>query len=137
MIAESLRSTGSAIIARGRLRALIRAVDVFGFHLAPLDLRQNSDVHERTVAELFATANPGFDYLALDEDARIALLTRELGTPRPLVSPFVSYSEETASELAVFRAAAAMRQTYGPNAIRTASSPRRSRSPIFSSSRCC
>ena len=57
---------------------MIRAVDVFGFHLAPLDLRQNSDVHERTVAELLATANPGFDYLALDEDARIALLTREL-----------------------------------------------------------
>jgi len=119
VIDESLRSTGSAIIARGRLRALIRAVDVFGFHLAPLDLRQNSDVHERTIAELLATANPGFDYLALDEDARIALLTRELGTPRPLVSPFVSYSEETAGELAVFGAAAALRRTYGPNAIRT------------------
>ncbi len=118
-IDESLRTTGSAIIARGRLRALIRAVDVFGFHLAPLDLRQNSDVHERTVAELFATANPGFDYLALDEDARIALLLRELGTPRPLVSPFVAYSEETAGELAVFGAAAALRKTYGPDAIRT------------------
>ncbi len=100
-------------------QVLIRAVDVFGFHLAPLDLRQNSDVHERTVAELLATANPGFDYLALDEDARIALLTRELATPRPLVSPFVSYSEETAGELAVFRTAAALRQTYGPGAIRT------------------
>jgi phosphoenolpyruvate carboxylase len=119
VIDASLRSNGSAIIARGRLRSLIRAVDVFGFHLAPLDLRQNSDVHERTVAELLATANPGVDYLALDEDARIALLTRELGTPRPLVSPFVSYSEETAGELAVFRTAAALRQTYGPNAIRT------------------
>jgi phosphoenolpyruvate carboxylase len=119
VIDASLRSNGSEIIARGRLRSLIRAVDVFGFHLAPLDLRQNSDVHERTVAELLATANPGFDYLALDEDARIALLTRELGTPRPLVSPFVAYSEETAGELAVFRTAAALRQTYGPNAIRT------------------
>jgi phosphoenolpyruvate carboxylase len=119
VIDASLRANGSEIIARGRLRSLIRAVDVFGFHLAPLDLRQNSDVHERTVAELLATANPGFDYLALDEDARIALLTRELGTPRPLVSPFVAYSEETAGELAVFRTAAALRQTYGPNAIRT------------------
>jgi phosphoenolpyruvate carboxylase len=118
-IDESLKTNGSAIIARGRLRALIRAVDVFGFHLAPLDLRQNSDVHERTVAELFATAHPGFDYLALDEDARITLLTRELGTPRPLVSPFVAYSEETAGELAVFRTAAALRQTYGSDAIRT------------------
>ena len=119
MIDESLRVNGATIIARGRLRALIRAVDVFGFHLAPLDLRQNSDVHERTVAELLATANPGFDYLALDENARVALIARELASPRPLVSPFVAYSEETAGELAVFRTAAKLRQTYGPDAIRT------------------
>ena len=64
VIAASLKATGGAIIARGRLRALQRAVDVFGFHLAPLDLRQNSDVHERTVAELFAAATPGLDYRA-------------------------------------------------------------------------
>ena len=49
-------ANGGGILARGRLRALRRAVDVFGFHLAPLDMRQNSDVHERTVAELFAAA---------------------------------------------------------------------------------
>ena len=55
----SLKATGGAILARGRLRALRRAVDVFGFHLAPIDLRQNSDVHERTVAELFAAVAPG------------------------------------------------------------------------------
>ena len=119
VIDHSLRANGGEIIARGRLRALLRAVKVFGFHLAPLDLRQNSDVHERTVAELFATAHPGFDYLALDEEARVALLARELGSPRPLVSPFVAYSEETTGELAVFRAAAKLRQTYGPEAIRT------------------
>ena len=119
VIDDSLRANGGEIIARGRLRALLRAVRVFGFHLAPLDLRQNSDVHERTVAELFATANPGFDYVALDEEARVALLARELSSPRPLVSPFVAYSEETTGELAVFRAAAKLRQTYGPEAIRT------------------
>ena len=44
---------------------------------------------------------------------------RELRSPRPLVSPFVKYSEETASELAIFRAAAKIRKTYGPGAIRT------------------
>ena len=59
----SLKATnGGAIVARGRLRALQRAVDVFGFHLAPIDLRQNSDVHERTVAEILAAASPGLDY---------------------------------------------------------------------------
>ena len=120
IIAQSLEAHGGAILARGRLRALRRAVDVFGFHLAPLDLRQNSDVHERTVAELFAAAAPGTEYLGLDEDQRIALLRAELRSPRPLVSPFVKYSEETEKELAIFRAAAGIRRTYGVGAIRTA-----------------
>ena len=118
-IAASLETNGGGILARGRLRALRRAVDVFGFHLAPLDLRQNSDVHERTVAELLAAATPDVDYLALDEEARVSLLLRELRSPRPLVSPFFAYSGETAGELAVFRTAAAIRRTYGPEAIRT------------------
>ena len=119
IIAQSLEANGCAILARGRLRMLRRAVDVFGFHLAPLDLRQNSDVHERTVAEILAAASPGVEYLELDEEARVALLLNELRSPRPLVSPFFSYSEETAGELALFRKAAEIRKTYGPDAIRT------------------
>ena len=119
VIAASLKATGGAIIARGRLRAVRRAVDVFGFHLAPIDLRQNSDVHERTVAEILAAASPGVDYRAMSEAERVELLRRELRSPRPLVSPFLAYSDETAGELGVFRAAAAIRKTYGPGAIRT------------------
>jgi len=120
IIADSLEANGGAILARGRLRSLRRAVDVFGFHLAPLDLRQNSDVHERTVAELFAAAAPGTEYLHLNEERRIELLRGELRSPRPLVSPFVKYSEETTGELEILRAAARIRRTYGPGAIRTA-----------------
>ena len=118
-IALSLKANGGAIVARGRLRQLRRAVDVFGFHLAPIDLRQNSDVHERTVAEILAAASPGLDYRALSETDRIALLRRELVSPRPLVSPFIAYSEETSGELALFKAADKIRKTYGPGAIRT------------------
>ena len=118
IISQSLERNGGAILARGRLRGLIRAVDVFGFHLAPLDLRQNSDVHERTVAELFAAIEPGLEYLKLDEEGRIELLLRELRSPRPLVSPFHAYGEETTGELALFRTAARIRKTYGPGAIR-------------------
>jgi phosphoenolpyruvate carboxylase len=119
VLVASLEENGGAILARGRLRSLRRAVDCFGFHLAPLDLRQNSDVHERTVADLFAAATPGVEYLKLDEDARIALLLQELRSPRPLVSPFLVYSEETQGELAVFRTAAWIHETYGEAAIRT------------------
>jgi phosphoenolpyruvate carboxylase len=120
IVARSLKAHGGAILARGRLRALQRAVDVFGFSLAPIDLRQNSDVHERTVAELFAAATPGFDYKRADETERIQLLLKELASPRPLLSPFIAYSEETTGELGVFKAAAAIRKTYGAGAIRTA-----------------
>ena len=62
---------------------------------------------------------PGFDYLGLDEEERIAVLLRELASPRPLVSPFIAYGEETAGELATFRAARTIREKYGPGAIRT------------------
>jgi phosphoenolpyruvate carboxylase len=119
VISHSLEANGGAIVARGRLRALRRAVDVFGFHLAPLDLRQNSDVHERMVAELLAAAVPGTNYLDLDEEGRIALLLTELVSPRPLVSPFFKYSDETAGELALFQKAASIRKKYGSGAIRT------------------
>ncbi len=110
---RSLVANGSILLTRGRLRRLRRAVDVFGFHLAPLDLRQNSAVHERVLAELCQTARPGTAYLGLDEAARIALLLEELATPRPLASPFVAYSEETTSELAIFRTAKQAHERYG------------------------
>jgi phosphoenolpyruvate carboxylase len=117
VIHDSLSANGSAPIARGRLRRLRRAVDVFGFHLASIDLRQNSEVHERVVAELLETASPGTAYRTLGEEARVALLLAELKTPRPLVSPFLAYSEETAGELAIVRAAAEAHRRYGKPAV--------------------
>lgn len=114
---RSLVSNNSGVIARGRLRLLRRAVDCFGFHLASLDIRQNSAVHERTVAELIDAAMPGMSYLALNEEARVALLTSELRNSRPLTSPFVKYSEETLGELALFHAAAEAHAKFGSDSI--------------------
>jgi phosphoenolpyruvate carboxylase len=114
---RSLIANNSRVIARGRLRLLRRAVDCFGFHLANLDIRQNSAVHERTVAELLDAATPGRSYLALNEEQRIALLTSELRDPRPLTSAFVKYSDETVGELAIFHEAAASHVAYGAEAI--------------------
>ncbi len=117
IVHRSLVANGSATIASGRLRRLRRAVKVFGFHLSAIDLRQNSDVHERTVAELLAAANPALDYLALDEEARIAVLIEELSSSRPLASPFVDYSEGCVGELAIFRTAAEAHRLYGPACV--------------------
>jgi phosphoenolpyruvate carboxylase len=117
VIRRSLEAHNSGLLARGRLRRLRRAVNVFGFHLAAVDLRQNSDVHERVIAELFAAARPEIDYAALDEPARIALLAEELRTARPLASPYLDYSDETADELTIIRTAAEMRRLYGAACI--------------------
>ena len=114
---ESLTTNGSRLLARGRLRRLRRAVDVFGFHLTPLDLRQNSEVHERVVAELFAVARPDVDYLKLDENARVRLLLDEIATPRPLASPHIDYSPETTAELEILRAAAEAQRRYGKDCL--------------------
>ena len=122
-IAASLREHGAALLADGRLRRLLRAVQVFGFHLAPLDLRQNSDVHERCVAELLASAGrlPTPDaYGRLGEEERIALLAAEIASPRPLYSPLlagVELSRATADELAIFFAARELRARYGAAAL--------------------
>jgi len=114
---HSLKSHGAALLARGRLRRLRRAVELFGFHLAPLDLRQNSDVHARVVHELFETARPGTEYAKRSEEGRIVLLLAELATPRLLASPYWTYSEETAAELAIFHTARDMHRRYGKAAI--------------------
>src|SRR3984957_19241650 len=116
-IYRSLISNNSRVIARGRLRLLRRAADCFGFHLASLDMRQNSAVHERTVAELIDAATPGMSYLALNEDARIAQLAGELRNARPLTSAFVKYSDETLGELAVFHEAANSHAKFGADVI--------------------
>jgi phosphoenolpyruvate carboxylase len=117
VLANSLKLNGSANLAGGRLRRLMRAVQVFGFHLAPIDLRQNSEVHARTVAELLAGAGRCPDYEALSEVDRSKLLVEEIATPRPLYSPYLSYSEETQGELAIFFAARELRQRYGTAAL--------------------
>ncbi|MFO1204488.1 MAG: phosphoenolpyruvate carboxylase [Burkholderiales bacterium] len=117
VIDRSLRSHGSARIADGRLHDLRRAVRVFGFHLATLDMRQHSGIHEAVVAELFEQGENAGSYSEIDEDARIEWLLREIETPRPLRSPFIEYSESTRRELAIFDAAADIHRRYGRAAL--------------------
>jgi phosphoenolpyruvate carboxylase len=118
IIADSLNSHHGGMLIKPRLATLKRASEIFGFHLASLDMRQSSDVHERVLAELFARAKVEAHYPRLDEDAKIELLLAELTRPRPLYSPYIAYSTETESELEVLRAAREIRQRYGDRAIR-------------------
>lgn len=118
IIRASLKENGSELLAQGRIRHLRRAVDCFGFYLASLDMRQNSDVHERLVAELFEGVHPGTDYAKLEEDDRIALLVEELENKRPLLRQDMKYSEEAEKELGIFRMANKLKSKYGEAAIR-------------------
>ena len=86
-VSASLEQHGSGRVARGRLRGLCRAVEVFGFHLAPLDLRQHSAAHERVVTELFRVGARRDGYDLLDEAERQRWLLEELTLPRLLRSP--------------------------------------------------
>ena len=116
-IATALATHASGALAAGRLAQLRYAIDVFGFHLASIDLRQNSDVHEVAVGELLAKAHVCADYLQLDEAARVNTLLQELGNPRALRIAGETYSETTVGELAVFQAAAGINARFGADAV--------------------
>ncbi|HSW17920.1 MAG TPA: phosphoenolpyruvate carboxylase, partial [Ramlibacter sp.] len=115
--ASLLASHGAPVVAQ-RLGPLIRAVEVFGFHLATMDLRQSSDQHERVIAELLATARIETHYGKLPEQARRDLLVKLLCDARPLRVVGAEYSEHTQKEIAIFEMARRMRDQYGAPAIR-------------------
>ncbi|WOB09573.1 phosphoenolpyruvate carboxylase [Piscinibacter gummiphilus] len=118
VIEASLRSHHAQALIAPRLKPLMRAVQVFGFHLATVDLRQSSDKHEAVVAELLRVARLEADYSALNEPARRELLVRLLNDARPLRVHGAEYSEHTQGEVAIFEAALRMRQAYGREALR-------------------
>jgi phosphoenolpyruvate carboxylase len=118
VIEASLKSHHAAALTLPRLRPLMRAVQVFGFHLATVDLRQSSDKHEAVVAELLAQARVEADYSALGEADKRTLLLKLLNETRPMRVMGAQYSEHSQGELAIFETARQMLQRFGPEALR-------------------
>ncbi len=118
VLIDSLAEHHGASLATPRLAPLARAAEVFGFHLASIDLRQSSDVHEAVIAELLKRAGVVDDYAALSEADKLEVLLAELSQPRPLRLPYVEYSELAKSELAVLEMARVTREKFGPRAVR-------------------
>ncbi|MCZ2497685.1 phosphoenolpyruvate carboxylase [Xylophilus sp. Kf1] len=117
-IETSLLAQHGETIAQQRLKPLIRTAEVFGFHLATVDLRQSSDKHEAVVAELLATARVEAAYSKLDETGKRRLLMSLLNDARTLRVNGIEYSDLARSEIAIFEAARRMRERYGKHAIR-------------------
>jgi phosphoenolpyruvate carboxylase len=118
IIQASLKSHHAQALAAQRLDPLVRAVEVFGFHLATVDLRQSSDQHEKVVSELLAQARIEQGYASLDEADKRTVLMKLLNDARPLRIPGASYSDHALSELAIFEEARLSRATFGAEAIR-------------------
>ena len=117
-IEASLQGEHGNALAAQRLHPLIRAVQVFGFHLATVDLRQSSDQHEAVLAELLAVARLEPAYAALDEMSKRTLLMQLLRDARPLRVLGTVYSDRTRSEIEIFETAKVMRERFGAQAIR-------------------
>lgn len=118
IVADSLIKNHGESLVYPRLGKLIKAVETFGFHLATVDLRQSSDVHEAVITELYLSAGYNFDYTTLAESEKIDALLEQLKQPRLLFSPFQPYSALVVSELDVIKQARVLRNKYGSRAIR-------------------
>lgn len=117
ILIDSLFKHGAVYLARGRIAYLRRAVEVFGFHLAPLDMRQHSAVHEQTVGELLAHGAVQTDYARLDESARCKVLLETLANGKTLLGDLAQYSAVAQSELRIMQTAAHIQQRFGRAAL--------------------
>jgi phosphoenolpyruvate carboxylase len=105
-------------IAETAVLPLWRNAQAFGFHLAALDVRQNSRFHDQAVAQLLAAAHIAeADFPAWDEDRRLALLNRELESPRPFTRPDMSVGSEADAVLSCYRVLVEHIRLYGPEGL--------------------
>lgn len=118
IVANSLRKNGGIRMIYPRLGNLIKSVETFGFHLATIDIRQSSDVHEKVIKELFVKAGYEFNYDELSEKEKVELLLEELKQPRLLYSSFQNYSELLQTELGIFNRIREVRRDYGTQSIK-------------------
>ncbi|HET8647203.1 MAG TPA: phosphoenolpyruvate carboxylase, partial [Vicinamibacteria bacterium] len=116
-LVEGLRQQQLPRLASGRAADLVLRLRVFGFHLARLDLRQHSRVHEQAMTEVLRARGLAADYAGLDEAERVRLLSGLLDG-RDLAGPDdASWAETTTDTLALLRAQARLRQELGPDAL--------------------
>ncbi|PZE19531.1 phosphoenolpyruvate carboxylase [Paenibacillus xerothermodurans] len=117
IIERSLRNHFADFIVDTYLSKLIRQVELFGFHLVSLDVRQHSKEHELAMTEILAKMHICDDYSALSEDDKIKLLSSLLTERRPITSPYMDYSESTAECLNVYHTIKRAQQEFGRDCI--------------------
>lgn len=112
---ETLIEVGAARVVRYDLDPIIRGLRVFGFHLATLDIRQNSAFHDRAVSQLMTAAGlPGDEYLKWDEVRRLGFLDSELRSPRPFIRERADVGTEADAIIACYRVVSGCLGRHGP-----------------------
>lgn len=118
-IKQSLLDNKGEALIKGDFEELVQAVDIFGGHLASIDLRQDSSVHEACVAELLKSANIEVDYSSLPESDKVAVLLKQLeDDPRILSATNLPKSDLLEKELAIFRTARELKDKMGEDVIK-------------------
>jgi len=118
MIDRSLRENKGEKLADSTLKMLIRQAEVFGFHMARLDIRQNSAVHTAALSEI--TERLGLaNYGGMTDDKKFEWLTREIKNPRPLIPDWLPLSPETEELLLTFRTMRECLEEVSPDCIDT------------------
>ncbi|MCC3377140.1 phosphoenolpyruvate carboxylase [Cohnella sp. REN36] len=117
LIDRSLRHHYADFVADTDLKKLVRQVELFGFHLAALDVRQHSKEHENAMTEVLAKAGVTADYAALSEDEKIALLHGLLSDTRPLLHENAELTDGTKECLDVYRTIYRAQEEFGRDCI--------------------
>ncbi len=118
-MSQTLREVGAERIVKQDIEPLIRLVKTFGFHLAVLDIRQNSTFHDKAISQLMKVAG-GFDntnFAEWSEEKRLRFLNKELSYQRPFTQAGVSVGKEADAILSCYRTVAQYIKKYGQDGI--------------------
>lgn len=111
---QSLEYIHAQQIARQWVQPIIRQVQTFGFHLAQIDIRQNSFMHDQAVSQLLELAGyADHDFTHWDEDKRVAFLNKELQHNRPFLAPHTQMPEEADKVISALRTVARIYRKRG------------------------
>ncbi len=119
LLYDSLVEVGSRRVADMDVQPVIRAVQTFGFHLAVLDIRQNSRVHDQALSQgmLAAGLKEGADFPHWDEARRLEFLNCELATPRPFTHLEDPLGPDAEAVISCYRVLVEHLRTYGPDGL--------------------
>jgi len=115
LMARTLTAAGCRLLEEDAIRPLRHKLEIFGFHLAKLDIRQNSEFHDKAIGQLLVAAGypDGENYIQWPEEKRLSFLNAELASPRPFLHDAVRIGAEADEVLDSYRVVARHRRDWG------------------------